>query len=177
MECNRRHSYLRRIGRLSGVRYSGRHRERLSASGFRSPKLGGQVRRPNYCTSCKPTQTFPLRAPAETVDCASRTVENGGRERLWSGCEPKSVLADQIHSTHGAQSPRAHETEGSIACGSYVDMPLELAHETELRWNNRLFCCESLCGATVTLFERLDWKTPCLMHTLANQLRSSHKDT
>ena len=28
----------------------------------------------------------------------------------------------------------------------------------------------------VTLFERLDWKTPCLMHTLANQLRSSHKD-
>ena len=28
-----------------------------------------------------------------------------------------------------------------------------------------------------TLFERLDWKTPCLMHTLANQLRSSHKDT
>ena len=29
----------------------------------------------------------------------------------------------------------------------------------------------------VTLFERLDWKTPCLMHTLANQLRSSHKDT
>ena len=29
----------------------------------------------------------------------------------------------------------------------------------------------------VTLFERLDWKTPYLMHTLANQLRSSHKDT
>ena len=29
----------------------------------------------------------------------------------------------------------------------------------------------------VTLFERLDWKTPCLMHTLANQLRLSHKDT
>ena len=29
----------------------------------------------------------------------------------------------------------------------------------------------------VTLFERLDWKTPCLLHTLANQLRSSHKDT
>ena len=29
----------------------------------------------------------------------------------------------------------------------------------------------------VTLFERLDWKTPCLMHTLANQLRLSQKDT
>ena len=34
------------------------------------------------------------------------------------------------------------------------------------------------CAAKlVTLFKRLDWKTPCLMHTLANQLRSSHKDT
>ena len=34
------------------------------------------------------------------------------------------------------------------------------------------------CAAQlVTLFERLDWKTPCLMHTLANQIRSLHKDT
>ena len=34
------------------------------------------------------------------------------------------------------------------------------------------------CAAQlVTLFERLDWKTPCLMHTLANQSRSSHEDT
>ena len=33
------------------------------------------------------------------------------------------------------------------------------------------------CAAQLfTLFERLDWKTPCLMHTLANQIRSSHKD-
>ena len=34
------------------------------------------------------------------------------------------------------------------------------------------------CAAQlVPLFERLDWKTPCLMHTVANQLRSSPKDT
>ena len=36
---------------------------------------------------------------------------------------------------------------------------------------------ESLCGAAGSLFERLDWKTPRLMHTLANQLRLSQKDT
>ena len=36
---------------------------------------------------------------------------------------------------------------------------------------------ESLCGATVILFECLDRKTPCLMHRLSDQLRSSHKDT
>ena len=34
------------------------------------------------------------------------------------------------------------------------------------------------CAAQlVTLFERLDWKTPCLMRTLVNQFRSSYKGT
>ena len=51
---NRRHSYLRRIGRLSGVRYSGRHRERLCASGLCSPELSAQVRRSNSYTTCIP---------------------------------------------------------------------------------------------------------------------------
>ena len=35
---------------------------------------------------------------------------------------------------------------------------------------------KACAGQRVTLFERLDWKIRCLMHTLANQLRSSHKD-
>ena len=59
---------------------------------------------------------FPARA--ETVESTSSTVEYGGRERLWSGCEPKPVSADQIHSTRGTQSPRAYETASSIVCGS-----------------------------------------------------------
>ena len=54
VECNRRHLYLCRIGRLSGVRYSGRQRESLCASGLRSPELNAQVRKANSCTSCKP---------------------------------------------------------------------------------------------------------------------------
>ena len=53
-ECNRRHSYLCRIGRMSGVRYSGRHRERLCASGLLSPELSAQVRLPNSYTPCIP---------------------------------------------------------------------------------------------------------------------------
>ena len=36
---------------------------------------------------------------------------------------------------------------------------------------------KTYAGQRVTLFERLDWKTPCLMHTLANHLRSSQKYT
>ena len=43
VECNRRHSYWRQISRLSGIRYSGRHREKLSASGLRFPELSTQV--------------------------------------------------------------------------------------------------------------------------------------
>ena len=36
---------------------------------------------------------------------------------------------------------------------------------------------KTCAGQRVTLFERLDWKTPCLMHTHTNQLQSSQKDT
>ena len=64
------------------------------------------------------TWTLPLRATVETVEYASSTVEDGGREPLWSGYEPKSVSAGQMRSTYDAQSPRAHETAGSIVCGS-----------------------------------------------------------
>ena len=64
------------------------------------------------------TRTLLFPARAETVESTSSTVEDGSRERLWSGCGPKPVSADQIHSTHGTQSPRAHETASSIVCGS-----------------------------------------------------------
>ena len=79
-----------------------------------------------------------------------------------------------------------------LQAASYVKVrytwPLELARETELRWKNHRFMLKlKACAGQrvtlferldwVTLFERLDWKTPCLMHTLANQLRLSQKDT
>ena len=70
-----------------------------------------------------------------------------------------------------------------LQAASYVGVgytwPLELARETELRWKNHLFLLKlkARAGQRVTLFERLDWKTSCLIHTLANQLRLSQKDT
>ena len=64
------------------------------------------------------TRTLLFPAQAETVESTSRTVEDGGRECLWSGCEPKPVSADQIHSTHGTQSSRAQENAITIVCGS-----------------------------------------------------------
>ena len=55
------------------------------------------------------TIRYRFTSSAETVECASRTVEDGDRERLWSGCEPKPVSVDQMCFTRAAQSPRAHE--------------------------------------------------------------------
>ena len=93
------------------------------------------------------TLLFPARA--ETVESTSSTVEDGGRERFWSGCEPKPVSADQIHSTHGTQSPRAHKLQAASYVGVRYTWPLELAHETELRWKNHPFVeVEGLCRAS-----------------------------
>ena len=125
------------------------------------------------------TRTLLFPARAETVESTSSTVEDGGRERLWSGYKPKPVSADQIHSTYGTQSPRAHETASSNICGSYVHMAAGIStrNRATMEKSSPLLKVKACAGQWVTLFECLDWKTPCLMHTLANQLRSSQKDT
>ena len=113
------------------------------------------------------TWTLPLRAPAETVEYAPSTVEDGGREPLQSGFKLKSVSADQIHSTHDAQSPRAHKTASSIVCRSYVDMATGIStrNRSMMEKSSLLLKLKACATQQFTLFERLDWKTPCLMHT------------
>ena len=113
VECNnRRHSYLPRIRRLSGVCY---YVLQVFVLNLDVQTIVHRV--------YQLTWALPLREPAETVECASRTVEDSGREHyLWSGCESKPVSADQMHSTRTAQSPQAHKTASSIVCGSWVDM-------------------------------------------------------
>ena len=65
--------------------------------------------------------------------------------------------------------PELTELQAASYVGVRYTRPLELACETELRWKNHIFLLKlKACpGQRVTLFERLDWKTPCLMHTLA----------
>ena len=50
-------------------------------------------------------------------------------------------------------------------------------NRTAMEKSSLLLKLKTCAGQRVTLFERLDWKTPCLMHTLANLLRSPQKDT
>ena len=61
-------------------------------------------------------------AAAETVKCASRTVEDGGRESFWSGCEPKSVPTAQVNPIRTTRSLQARHIANSTVWGSFVDM-------------------------------------------------------
>ena len=68
------------------------------------------------------TWTLLFLTRAETVASTSSTIEDGGQERMGSGCEPGACLSRPKTSpsrhTHSTQSLRAHETAISIACGS-----------------------------------------------------------
>ena len=77
------------------------------------------------------------------------------------------------------KAPELTKLQAASYVGVRYTWPLELARETERRWKNHLFLLKlkASAGQRVTLFERLDWKTPCLMDTLANQLRLSQKDS
>ena len=120
------------------------------------------------------TLLFPARP--ETVESTSRTVEDGGRER-FCGLDVNQSLPQPTNiplTVHKA--PERTKLQAASYVGVGYTWPLELAHKTELR-RNFLLKLKACAGQRVTLFERLDWKTPCLMHTLANPLRSSHKHT
>ena len=100
------------------------------------------------------TRTLLFPARAETVESTSGTVEDGGRERLWSGWEPKPVSADQIHSTHGTQSSRAHETANIIVCGSKVHMAAGIStrNRAAMEKSYLLLKLKARAGQRVTLF-------------------------
>ena len=88
--------------------------------------------------------------------------------------QPTKCIPLTVH-----KAPELTKLQAASYVGVRYTWPLELARETELRWKNHLFCCKlkACAGQRVTLFERLDWKTSCLVHTLAIQLRSSQIDT
>ena len=62
-----------------------------------------------------------------------------------------------MHSSHGAQSPRAHETASSYVCGIGVGMIAGVSTRNRAPMEkSSLVVVESLCDAIVTLFGRLD---------------------
>ena len=130
-------------------------------------------------------------------------MHTSSHRRFYIPPEPKRLRVRQIRSRSAAESvcglgvnqslsqptkyipltvhkaPELTKLQAASNVGVTYTWPLELARETEPRWKNHLFLLKwkACAGQRVTLFERLDCKTPCLMHTLANQLRLSQKDT
>ena len=107
----------------------------------------------------------------------SRTAAESvcGQDVNQSLSQPTKYIPLTVH-----KAPELTKLQAASYVGVRYTWPLELARETELQWKNHLFFLLKLkacAGQRVFLFERLDWKTPCLMHTLANQLRLSQKDT
>ena len=121
------------------------------------------------------TRTLLYPARAETVESTTRTSTESvcGLDVDQSLSQPTKYIPLTVH-----KAPELMKLQAASYVGVRYTWPLELARETELRWKNHLFCCKLKACARqrVTLFERLDWKTPFLMHTLANQLRLSQKD-
>ena len=108
--------------------------------------------------------------------------------RVWSRTAAESVCGLDVNQSLSQptkyipltvdKAPERTKLQAAAYVGVRYTWPLELARETELRWKHHLFLLKlkACAGQRVTLFERLDWKTPCLVHTLANQLRLSQKD-
>ena len=117
------------------------------------------------------TRTLLYPARAETVESAAESV--CGLDVNQSLSQPTKYIPLTAH-----KAPELTKLQAASYVGVRYTWPLELARETELRWKNHLFLLKlkACAGQRVTLFERLDWKTPCLMHALANQLRLSQKD-
>ena len=66
------------------------------------------------------TWTLLFLTRAETVASTSSTVEDGGRERMGSGCESKPVTADQIHSLYGTLTAHKAPELTKLHSASYV---------------------------------------------------------
>ena len=117
----------------------------------------------------------PKRLRVRRVRSRSAAESVCGLDVNQSLSQPTKYIPLTVH-----KAPELTKLQAASYVGVRYTWPLELARETKLRWENHLFllklkaCC---AGQRVTLFERLDRKTPCLMHALANQLRLSQKDT
>ena len=116
----------------------------------------------------------PKRLRVRRVRSRSAAESVCGLDVNQSLSQPTKYIPLTVH-----KAPELTKLQAASYVGVRQTWPLKLARETELRWKNHLFLLKlkACAGQPVTLFERFDWKTPCLMHTLTNQLRLSHKDT
>ena len=116
----------------------------------------------------------PKRSRVRRVRSRSAAESVCGLDVNQSLSQPTKYIPLTVH-----KAPKLTKLQAASNVEVRYTWPLEVARETELRWKNHIFLLKlkACAGQRVTLFERLDWKTLCLMHTFANQLRLSQKDS
>ena len=109
----------------------------------------------------------PKRSRVRRVRSRSAAGSVCGLDVNQSLSQPTKYTPLTVH-----KAPELTKLQAASYVGVRYTWSLVLARETELRWKNHIFLLKlkACAGQRVTLFERLDWKTPYLMHILANQL-------
>ena len=109
--------------------------------------------------------------------------------RVWSRTAVESVCGLDVNQSLSQptkyipltvhKAPELTKLQAASYVGVRYTCPTRISTRTRatMEKSSLLLKLKACAGQRVNLFERLDWKTPCLMHTLANQLRSSQKDT
>ena len=101
----------------------------------------------------------PKRLRVRRVRSRSAAESVCGLDVNQSLSQPTKYIPLTVH-----KAPELTKLQAASYVGVRYTWPLELARETELRWKNHLFLLKlkACAGQRVTLFERLDWKTPLL---------------
>ena len=74
----------------------------------------------------------------------------------------KPVSAAQMQLTYATRSPQARQIAARVICGSQADITTGISTRDSAATERSFFklVFEGLCGATMTLVERLDCRTP-----------------
>ena len=118
--------------------------------------------------------------------CSGRNIlwctEDGGRGVCSSDVHylvQKLVSAAQMKFTHTTRSLRARQIAGRVVCGSKVDIVAGISarDSAAVKKSFLQLVFEVLCGATATLVQLFDCRTPLLLYTFASEPQSSVRDS
>ena len=103
---------------------------------------------------------------------------DGGRGVSSSGVhdlKQKPVSAAEMQFTHATRSPRASQIAGRVVCGSKVDIVTGISARDSVAMEKSFLqlVFEVLCGATATLVQLLDCRSPHSLYTLASKPQPS----
>ena len=91
----------------------------------------------------------------------------------------KPVSATEIQFTHVTRSPLASQIAGRVVCGSNVNIAAGISARDSVAMEKSFLqlVFEVLCGATATLVQLLDYRSPHSLYTLASEPQPSVRES